>query len=179
MFSIITIAASIIAPIAIAMPPSDMMSAPTPTPPHGDERHQDADRQREDRHQRRARVQQEHDAHERDDDALLEQLARSVSIARSIRSLRSYTGRSTTPGGKTRLYLREARLHVLDGRERVLAEPHHHDAAHGVAPPVELGDAAPHRRAPRTRAPARPRESACPDDVAPTTTFSMSASDLR
>jgi len=32
MFSIITIAASIIAPTAIAMPPSDMMSAPTPTP---------------------------------------------------------------------------------------------------------------------------------------------------
>ena len=31
MFSIITIAASIIAPMAIAMPPSDMMSAPTPT----------------------------------------------------------------------------------------------------------------------------------------------------
>ncbi len=30
-FSIITMAASIIAPIAIAMPPSDMMSAPTPT----------------------------------------------------------------------------------------------------------------------------------------------------
>ena len=30
-FSIITIAASIIAPIAIAIPPSDMMSAPTPT----------------------------------------------------------------------------------------------------------------------------------------------------
>ena len=31
MFSIMTIAASIIAPIAMAMPPSDMMSAPTPT----------------------------------------------------------------------------------------------------------------------------------------------------
>ena len=44
MFSIITIAASIIAPIAIAMPPSDMMSAPTGHEPHGDERHQDADR---------------------------------------------------------------------------------------------------------------------------------------
>ena len=29
MFSIITIAASIIAPMAMAMPPSDMMSAPT------------------------------------------------------------------------------------------------------------------------------------------------------
>ncbi len=31
MFSIITIAPSIIAPMAIAIPPSDMMSAPTPT----------------------------------------------------------------------------------------------------------------------------------------------------
>ena len=31
MFSIITIAASIMAPMAMAMPPNDMMSAPTPT----------------------------------------------------------------------------------------------------------------------------------------------------
>ena len=78
MFSIITIAASIIAPMAIAIPPSDMMSAPTPTSRMRDERHQDADRQREDRHQRRARVQQEHDADQRDDEALLQQLAPEV-----------------------------------------------------------------------------------------------------
>ncbi len=78
MFSIITIAASIMAPMAIAMPPSDMMSAPTPTPAHRDEREQDADGQREDRHQRRPGVQQEDDADQRDDEALLEQLALEV-----------------------------------------------------------------------------------------------------
>ena len=70
MFSIITIAASIIAPIAIAMPPSDMMSAPTPTQrmatnairiPTGSVRMATS---------AELRVQQEHDAHERDDDRL-------------------------------------------------------------------------------------------------------------
>ena len=40
MFSIITIAASIIAPMAIAMPPRLMMSAPSPSDTHGDEGHE-------------------------------------------------------------------------------------------------------------------------------------------
>ena len=40
---------------------------------HRDERHQNADRQHDDRHQRRADVQQEGDAHQGDDDALLDQ----------------------------------------------------------------------------------------------------------
>ena len=70
-----TIAASTIAPIAIAMPPRLMMLEPMPEQLHGDERHQDADRQHQDRDQRAADVQQEHDADQRDDDALLEQRA--------------------------------------------------------------------------------------------------------
>ena len=84
MFSIITIAASIIAPIAMAMPPSDMMSAPTPTMrmamnamrmPTGSVRIATS---------AELRVQQEHDAHERDDDRLLDAacLAGSRSRAR-------------------------------------------------------------------------------------------------
>ena len=39
---------------------------------HRGERHQDADRQGDDRHQRRAHMQQEHEADERHDDALLD-----------------------------------------------------------------------------------------------------------
>ena len=45
------------------------------------------------------------------------------------------------------LHLRELRLDVVDRRERVLAEPHHDDAADGVAAAVEIGNAAPDRRA--------------------------------
>ena len=40
---------------------------------HGDEGDQDADRQHQDRHQRAPDMQQEDDADERDDDALLDQ----------------------------------------------------------------------------------------------------------
>ena len=83
MFSIITIAASIIAPMAMAMPPSDMMSAPTPTQriamkamrmPIGSVRIATS---------AELRVQQEDDAHERDDDRLLEQLALAASRSRA------------------------------------------------------------------------------------------------
>ena len=53
-----------------------------PEQPSCRERHQDADRQHEDGDQRAADVQQEHDADERDDDALLDQRDFSVSMAR-------------------------------------------------------------------------------------------------
>ena len=74
-FSIITIAASTIAPMAIAMPPRLMMLELMPKRVHGDERHQHAHRQHDDGDQRRADVQQEDDADDGDDDALLDQRA--------------------------------------------------------------------------------------------------------
>ena len=89
-FSIMTMAASIIAPMAMAMPPRLMMLEPMPEQLHGDERHQDADGQHQDRDQRAAHVQQEHDADQRDDEAFLEQRAAcSVAMARWISSERS------------------------------------------------------------------------------------------
>ena len=99
MFSIITIAASIIAPMAMAMPPSDMISAPTPTHrmamnaikmPIGSVRMAtSADRacNRKSTHTS-ATIRLSSSS-----------LPRSVSIARSIKSERSYTVRTTTPGG--------------------------------------------------------------------------------
>ena len=74
-FSIMTMAASIMAPTAMAMPPRLMMLEPSPIDLHRREGHQDADRQHQDGDQRAAQMQQEHDADERDDDALLDQRA--------------------------------------------------------------------------------------------------------
>jgi hypothetical protein len=62
-FSIMTMAASTMAPMAMAMPESDMMLASTPWSAHDQERGGDAERQGDDRHQRRAQVKQEERAH--------------------------------------------------------------------------------------------------------------------
>ena len=66
-FSIMTTAPSIIAPMAIAIPPRLMMLAPRPSQTHRAERHQDPDREHQDSHKRAAHVQQKDDADERDD----------------------------------------------------------------------------------------------------------------
>ena len=70
-FSIITIAASTIAPIAIAMPPRLMMLELTQQM-HAEVGGQYAERERNDGDQRAANVKQEHDADERDDQALFD-----------------------------------------------------------------------------------------------------------
>ena len=75
-FSTMMIEASTMAPIATAMPPSDMMLAFSPWPVHRDEREQHRDRQRQDRDQRAAEVEQEQHDHEADDQHLLDQPAR-------------------------------------------------------------------------------------------------------
>ena len=49
------------------------MFEPSPSSLHAAESHQDADRQHQDRDQCAADMQQEHDADQRDDDALLDQ----------------------------------------------------------------------------------------------------------
>ena len=56
--------------------------------PHRDERDEDPEGQREDRHQGGAGVQQEDDAHQRHDELSSSSLPRRLAIARSIRSLR-------------------------------------------------------------------------------------------
>ena len=67
-------AASTIAPMAIAMPPSDMMFEVSPSQNIGMNEEDDRNRQRDDRHQRRAHVPEEHDADQRDHDAFLDEL---------------------------------------------------------------------------------------------------------
>jgi hypothetical protein len=55
---------------------------------HGDEGREHRERDRDDRQERAAQVEQEQDDHERDDDHLLVSAWRSVSIARSMRPAR-------------------------------------------------------------------------------------------
>ena len=87
-----TIDASTIAPIAIAMPPSDMMLALTPcqrmtmnaaSTPIGKRHHRD---------QRRAQVEQEDRADQRDDDELLDELGAQV-VDGAVDQLRAVVGR--------------------------------------------------------------------------------------
>ena len=66
--------ASTIAPMAMAMPPSDMMFELMPWPIHHQERNQHRDRQNQNGHERAAQVQQEHQANQRHDNAFLHQL---------------------------------------------------------------------------------------------------------
>ena len=74
-FSIMTMAASTIAPMAIAMPPRLMMLEPTPKRLHRGESHEHAHRQHDDGDERAANMQEKHDADERDDDAFLDESA--------------------------------------------------------------------------------------------------------
>ena len=110
---------------------------------HGAERHQHADRQHQDRHQRAANVQQEHDADQRDDDAFLEQrvLERVDGRVDQVRAVvdRHDLDRFRQAAGD----LLEALLDVLDDVERVDAEALQHDAARDLAFAVQFGDAAP------------------------------------
>ena len=177
MFSIITIAASIIAPIAIAMPPSDMMSAPTGTNriamnaisiPTGSVRIATSAElacKRNTMHTIATMIPSS------------TSLLLSVAIARSIRLERSYTGRSTTPCGNPGwISARRAFTFLMVVRafcpNRITTMP-------PTASPRPSYSATPRRTAgPTYTRPSSATRIGVPDDVAPTTMFSMSASDL-
>lgn len=114
---------------------------------HHDERGQYAERQRQDRDERAAQMEQEHRADDPDDDEFLDQLVLQVAD-RALDQLRSVVGRDDVDAGRQRtLQAGELRLHRVDRRQGVLARAHHDDAARHFALPVQLGDPAPHRRA--------------------------------
>ena len=73
-FSIMMMTASTIAPMAMAMPPSDMMFELIPCQYMTTNDDQHRNRQNDDGDQRAAEMQEERNAHERDDDAFLDQL---------------------------------------------------------------------------------------------------------
>ena len=178
MFSIITIAASIMAPIAIAMPPSDMMSAPTPT-----NRMATNARRMPTGSVRIATSAELPCIRNRTQTSATMMLSsssfsRSVAMARSIRSLRSYTGVMTTPGGnplRTCASLAFTRSIVVSAfsPKRITTMP-------PTASPRPSRSAMPRRTAgPIVTRPNSATRTGVPAAVAPTTTFSMSPMDLR
>ena len=110
---------------------------------HRAERHQHANRQHQDRDQRAAEVQEEHDANECYDDTFLKQrmLERVDGGVDQVRAIvhRHDLHRFRQAGCD----LLEALLDVLDDVERVDAETLQHDAAGDFALAVQFGDAAP------------------------------------
>ena len=89
-------------------------------------------------------MEEEDQADQGDDQALLDELLaqcgdRPVDQVRAvIHGVHHDTGREA--GGDLGKFL----LDALDGRARILAEPHHDDAADGFPAPIQFGDAAPH-----------------------------------
>ena len=178
MFSIITIAPSIIAPIAIAIPPSDIMSALTPRMriamnasriPTGSVRiATSAERawKRKARHTR----------------ATIKLSSSSfplrLAIARSMSVLRSYTGVMTTPGGSpgaisaSRAFTRAIVVSAFSPKRITTIPP--------TASPRPSSSATPRRTAgPTETRPSSATRIGVPRGVAPITTFSMSEMDLR
>ncbi len=109
---------------------------------HEDVGDEDAQRQRQDGNQRAARMQQEDDAHERNDQAFLGE-CRLERRDRALDQLGAVVdGHDLGAGGQAGGNLRELCLHVVDDGERVLAKALHGDAGDGLAFAVELGDTA-------------------------------------
>ncbi len=155
-FSIMTIAASTMgADEAMAMPPRLMMFELKPRDTCTDS-NQHTERQRDDRNQRAAHMQQKYHADQSDDDALLDQ--RGVSAYR-------WRGRSVSRTVVDRIErdaLRQAGrpfgqpiLDVLDDGERVFTETLQHDAGDDFAFAVQLGNTAAFVRRQLTRATSR------------------------
>ena len=114
-----TIAASTMAPIAIAMPPRLMILAPSPSRLHRAKSHQDANGEHQDRHQGAAEMQQKHDADQRDDEALLEQRVLE-RVDRRVNQVGAVIDRHDLDGFRQAAGdLRGAFLHVFDDVERV------------------------------------------------------------
>ncbi len=114
---------------------------------HDDERGQYADRQSDDRDQRRAQVKQEQRADEGDDDEFLDELPSQI-VDCALDKLRAIVGRHDF---NTR---RQARLqgfqfcfHGGNGFQRVFAGAHDDDAARHLALAIEFRDATAHFRA--------------------------------
>ncbi len=114
---------------------------------HDDERHEDAHRQAEEDDRRRAQVEQEHGAHQRDDEELLDELALQ-RVDGALDQVRAVVGHDDLDAVRqAALEFGEPLLDEIDGLRRVLAPAHHDDAADDFAFAIEFGDAAPHLRA--------------------------------
>ncbi len=105
---------------------------------HDQERREETDRQGEDRHESAAEVEEEQDAHERNDDHLLRQLASQDLDRLPDKGGPIVDGNDLDTLGKPCLELLELRFDAFDCGQSVLAEAHDDHAAHRLAFAVQL-----------------------------------------
>ncbi len=145
--SIITISASTVAPMAMAMPAQAHDGGRDVQQVHGDEADRHRHRDREDGQQRRAQVEQEEDDHQRHHDPLLEQRLPQRADG-AVDQPGAVVGHlHGDPRRQAGPELLDPGLDPVDDVEGVLAVAHHHDAAHRLAVAVPLQQAAPDVRA--------------------------------
>jgi hypothetical protein len=114
-----------------------------PSSAHGDEGDEDADRQHQDGDQRAAHVQQENDAHQRDDDRFLEQGSLQGFDGAVNQFGTVVDGFHRHPRGQAGADFGDPGFQVMDHFESVLAIARHGDPRHHLAFAVEFGEAAP------------------------------------
>jgi hypothetical protein len=110
---------------------------------HRRERHQDADRKHQDRDQRTAHMQQEHDADQSNDRAFLHKGMPQIFDCPMDQGRAVIDRRKLHPLGQAPSKLGTPLFHVVDHIERVGAEALQHDAARDFALAIEFGQAAP------------------------------------
>src|SRR5665213_139992 len=111
---------------------------------HRYEGHRDRNRQRDDRNQRRAKMEEKDDNYEADDDGLFHEVA-----LQRLDGFLDQTGAVVTrhyfhAWRKRRFDLRELLLDAVDYCQSVQAVAHHHDAAYGFAIALPFDNAFPH-----------------------------------
>ena len=143
-FSIMMMTASTIAPMAMAMPPSDMMFELMPWPNMTRKEISTAIGRMTMATKRAAQVHQEREADQRHDDAFLEQFF-FERLDRAVNQRGAVIGDGVVHIRRQALHrLRRAASSRLDDLARVRAVAHDDDAADGFAFAVQFGDAAPH-----------------------------------
>ncbi len=142
-FSITMIAASTMAPMAMAIPPRRHDVGSEVQGRHRHEGEQHGDRQRQDRDHRRADVQEKHEDDDRHHHDLLEQRVPEGLDAGADQG-RAIVGRHHLDACRQRgSDLGQARLHRVDDVERVFAVAHDHHRADRLPLPVEIGQTPP------------------------------------
>ena len=111
--------------------------------PHADEGGEDGDRQHQDGDQRRAQMQQENDADQRDDQAFLGQRALQRVDGAVDQFGAVIDGLDADPLGQPGADLGDLGLEVVDDLQRILPVARHGDAGNHLALAVQLGQAAP------------------------------------
>src|SRR5207249_11072029 len=112
-------------------------------PPHRDERQDDGDGQRDDRHQRRTHVPEKNNADKRDHDAFFNQLFAQRRNRASDQLASVVSRHDAHTGWQRRFDLVDFLFDTIDNVERVLAVTHHNDPTNGLALAVQFRDSAP------------------------------------